>query len=63
MSATYKKDGVYYYIETGYGFDVIHSEVVHENDKFGVSSAEEAIHLYPDFEFIEDSLDGEELPF
>ena len=38
-------------------------EIVHENDKFGASSAEEAIHLYPDFEFIEDSLEDEELPF
>lgn len=28
MSATYKKNGVYYYIETGYGFDVLHSKVI-----------------------------------
>lgn len=40
-------------------------EVVHENDKNGANSAEEVIHLYPDFEFeyIENSLEGEELPF
>ena len=47
----------------GKDYDIYIDEEVMEVINIYEVSAEEAINLYPDFKFIEDSLEGEELPF